>query len=47
MVSGPYNHAFRWEENGMRITISFYASETAFGGGFTKDQVLEIARSLQ
>jgi hypothetical protein len=43
----PYNHAVSWEENGMRITISFYASETAFGGGFTKDQVLEIARSLQ
>lgn len=44
---GPYNHAISWEENGMRITISIYASKIAFGGGYTKDQVLEIARSLQ
>lgn len=44
---GSFNHAVSWEENGMRIHVSVSASETAFGGGFTKDQVLEIARSLR
>jgi hypothetical protein len=44
---GPYNHAVSWEEYGMRFNVSIYTSEIVFGGGFTKDQVLEIARSLQ
>ena len=44
---GPFNHGVNWEMNGLRINVSIYASETGFGGGFSKDQVLEIARSLQ
>jgi len=44
---GLYNHAVSWEEYGMQFNVSIYTSEIVFGGGFTKDQVLEIARSLQ
>jgi hypothetical protein len=41
-----YNHAVTWKSGSIKITLSVYSSE-GFNSGFTKDQVLEIARSIK
>lgn len=44
--SGFY-HILTWQHEKLRITLSVYSSDLWYGGIFTKEQVLEIARSMQ
>ncbi len=42
-----YNHALTWQAAGLKITLWVSSSETGYGGGFIRAQVLGIARSLK
>lgn len=44
--SGPYSHWITWQENGKIISIAVVSSDLWYGGTFTREQVLEIARSM-
>jgi hypothetical protein len=43
---GKYNHVLTWQSTNLKITLSIYSSE-GYGGGFTKDQILAIGRSMK
>jgi hypothetical protein len=43
----PYNHVLTWQVGYLKITLSVYSSELWYGATFTKDQILEIARSMK
>lgn len=43
----PYAHILTWESGELKITMWVYSSEEWYGGSFSKDQVLEIARSMK
>jgi Domain of unknown function (DUF4367) len=43
----PYTHALTWESGNVKITLWVYSSDIGYGGSFTKDQILEIGRSLK
>ncbi len=45
--TGPYSHWITWQENGKIITLAVVSSDLWYGGTFTREQVLEIARSMQ
>lgn len=43
----PYSHVLTWQAGGIKITLWVYSSEIWYGGSFTKDQILEIGRSVK
>lgn len=43
----PYSHIVIWRTDELRILVNVYSSEMWYGGSFTKEQILEIARSVQ
>jgi hypothetical protein len=43
----PYSHTLTWKSGEIRIKLLVYSSEIWYGGSFTKDQILEIAKSMQ
>lgn len=45
--SGPFSHWLTWQENGKIITLAMVSSDLWYGGTFTREQVLEIARSMR
>jgi hypothetical protein len=43
----PYSHALTWKSGEIEITMWVYSSEIWYGGSFTKEQILEIGRSVK
>jgi hypothetical protein len=43
----PYSHSLTWKSGEIKITLLVYSSEIWYGGSFTKDQIFEIAKSMQ
>ena len=43
----PYHHQLTWQFGEVEITLIIYSSESWYGGSFTRDQILEIGRSIK
>ena len=43
----PYDHWLTWRTSSLKITLMVYSTKELYGGSFTKEQILEMGKSMK